>query len=192
MSEEIEVPLEQTLEHAAHESHGGGDHGGSGGGIGWVTWSALLSAVLAVLAAISALQAGAEVNEAMLKQMKSSDQWAYYQSKGIKANITETRAQILEGLGKETPADLKEKIAKYSEEQKEIREKAEVLESESEAHFQKHETFATAVTFCQIAIAVTAIAVLARRRYFLLVSCAFGLIGAVFLVKAFMFGIPHH
>lgn len=192
---EIEVPIEkiqQDLEHAAaHGGHGGGHGAGGSGAQSWVTWSALLSALLAVMAAVAALRAGGEVNEAMLKQMKASDSWAYYQAKGIKANVTETRAQILEGLGKESPADLKEKLARYGEEQKEIKEKAEVLEHESEEHFHRHETFATAVTFFQIAIAVTAIAVLARRRYFLLVSLAFGLIGTVFLVRAFLMAMVH-
>lgn len=179
---EIEVPIEkvqQDLEHAAH--HHGGD-----GEQSWVTWSALLSAVLAVLAAVGALQAGHQVNEAMLMQMKASDTWAYFQAKGIKLNLSETRAQILEGLGKEPGKDIKEKIDKYNEDKKELQEKAEHLEKASEHHFHVHETFATSVTFFQIAIAVTAIAVLARRKKFLLVACAFGAIGAVYVVQGFL------
>lgn len=187
---EIEVPIEkvqQDLEHAAHE----GEHGGGGIHQNWVTWSALLSAVLAVLAAISALQAGHQVNEAMVSQMRASDSWSYYQAKGIKANVTESRVQILEAIGKETPAELKEKVQRYGEEQKEIQEKAKSFEEASEAHFHKHEIFAEAVTFYQIAIAVTAIAVLARRKHFLFVSLGFGIVGIYFLVQGFLAAAPH-
>lgn len=181
---EIEVPLEQTqqdLEHAAHHaSHGGGAQQS------WITWSALLSAGLAVLAAIAALRAGSEVNEAMLKQMRASDSWAFFQAKGIKANGLETRIQILTALGKEVPPELKTKIAEYGTEQKELSEKAKTLDEESEGHFHRHEVFASSVTFYQIAIAITAIAVLSRRRKFLFVAAAFGCVGVGYLVKAFL------
>jgi Domain of unknown function (DUF4337) len=180
---EIEVPIEkvqQDLEHAAHGHHG--DESGAN----WITWSALLSAVLAVLAAVAALQAGHQVNEAMLNQMKASDTWSYFQAKGIKMNLAETRSQILEGLGKEPSADLKSKIEDYQKEKKELSEKAEHLEEMSEAHFHSHEIFATSVTFYQIAIAVTAIAVLAKRKKFLLVAMGFGGVGLFYLVQGFI------
>lgn len=185
---EIEVPIEkiqQDLEHAA--VHGGGGHGG--GGKNWITWSALLSAILAVLAAVAALEAGHHVNEAMLDQMKASDTWAFYQAKSIKANLAETRMDLMQAMGKEAPDHLGEKIAKYAEEQKDLMEKAKEHEAESHYHFTKHEVFAKSVTFYQIAIAVTAIAVLAGRKKFLLVSIAFGLVGLWFLIGGFT--VPH-
>ena len=185
---EIEVPLEklqQDLEHAA--THG--DHGSQQN---WVTWSALLSALLAVLAAVAALQAGHQINEAMLNQLKASDTWSFFQAKSIKSNITETRSQILQGLGKTADANLEKKLAQYADEQKELKHQAETLESTSKAHFHKHEVFATAVTFFQISIAVTAIAVLARRRNFLLVAGSFGAVGIYFLITAFLLGGGGH
>jgi hypothetical protein len=189
---EIEVPIEQLqqdMEHAAHEaSHGGGAGSGGAHGQSWVTWSALLSALLAVLAAVAALQAGHHVNEAMISQMKASDGWAYYQSKGIKANLLQSRVDILAAIGKEPPSGAAEKLVEYDKQQKEISEKAEGNQKQSEAHLTKHEIFAESVTFYQIAIAVTAIAVLARRRKFLYVSGVFGLIGLYYLVQGFLSG----
>ena len=56
----------------------------------------LTTAILAVLAALASLRAGATVNEALLLkteatrlQSEASDQWAYYQAKGIKAAVQE-------------------------------------------------------------------------------------------------------
>ena len=57
---------------------------------------ALTTALFAAVAAIASLEAGSTVNEALaLKteatqfQAKASDQWAYYQAKGLKATVTE-------------------------------------------------------------------------------------------------------
>lgn len=186
---EIEVPIEkvqQDLEHAAHGHHGG-EHGQS-----WVTWSALLSAFLAVFAAVGALNAGHQVNEAMLQQMKGSDTWAYFQAKSIKLSLVESRSQILEGLGKEPARDLKAKGEQYEKEKEELKEKAEGHEKASEAHFRSHEIFARSVTFFQIAIAVTAIAVLARRKQFLFVALGFGAVGIFYFAQGFLsFGGRH-
>ena len=62
---------------------------------GWLTYLALTTAIIAVLAAIASLESGTysnsallEKNEAVLLQAKASDQWAYYQAKGIKRNIS--------------------------------------------------------------------------------------------------------
>ena len=59
---------------------------------------ALTTAILAALAAIASLQAGATVNEALVLkteatrlQAEASDQWAFYQAKGIKAAETKER-----------------------------------------------------------------------------------------------------
>ncbi len=184
---EIEVPLEAVQEQIEHAAHG--SHHDNSSKRNWITWSALLSAFLAVAAAVAALQAGARVNEAMISQMHASDTWAYYQAKSIKQNITESRLHLLKEMGKEEPAELRDKLQKYDDDEKALRAKAEGLERESEAHFAKHEIFAQAVTFFQIAIAVTAIAVLAGRRRFLGGALLFGICGLFFLVKGF---VPTH
>src|SRR5215813_12675105 len=87
MPEEIEVPTEQlheTLHEEAHKAHG------DGGGREWFSQVALSSALLAVLAAIAALLAGHHANEGVLEQIKASDHWSYFQSKGIKASVMQT------------------------------------------------------------------------------------------------------
>ena len=203
--EEIEVPMEQVqehIEHAAHEAHGGGGHGGGHGGgqshgpgasgANWITWSALLSAFLAVAAAVAALNSGHNANESMIEQIHASDQWSYYQAKGIKAAVLESRLQVLEAMGKERPADAKAKVEAYAEDQKEIQEKAKEKEESSLAHFEVHEVFSKAVTLFQIAIAVTAISILAKRKKFLFVALCFGGVGLFYLVQGFLKSAGHH
>ena len=73
------------------------------------------------------------------------------------------------------------KVAKYEEEQGEIKTEAERKQSEARANFHRHEVFARGVTMFQIAIAVAAISALTRKRRFWLVSLVFGAAGCVFL-----------
>jgi hypothetical protein len=179
--EEIEVPLEKILEDTHHHA----EH--AGGGQAWLMQGALLSAILAVFAAISALLAGHYANEAMLEQLQSSDKWSYYQAKGIKSSVLEIKREVQTLLGKGVDPKVEEKLNQYKEDQQEISDQANEKEQESKAHMRQHQTLARSVTFFQIAIAITAIAVLVRKRRFLLVSILFGTIGIFFLVQGYFF-----
>ena len=53
----------------------------------WTLFVAISTALMAVLAALGGMIAGHHSNEALILQIKSSDQWAYYQAKSIKAEI---------------------------------------------------------------------------------------------------------
>jgi hypothetical protein len=178
MPEEIEVPTEH-LHEALHEE-------AEGHGPGWISKVALSAAVLAVTAAVAALLAGHHANEAMLEQMQATDQWAYYQAKGIKGSLVENKLDMLAAVGKEAKEDDRKKIERYKEEQKEIEEKAKELERSSDQHMHRHVIFARAVTTYQVAIALSAIAVLSRKKLLWFVGLALGAIGTGFLGQALL------
>ena len=100
---------------------------------------ALSSALIAVLAAISALLGGHYSNEAMLEQIEASDRYAFFQAKGIKSSVLETRIALLAALGKPmNEADAK-KIEDYKSEQAEIKAEADTLVVASQKHLaQQH------------------------------------------------------
>jgi hypothetical protein len=164
--DEIEVPLEKIHEDIHHAV----EHASQSK---MTNFAALLSALLAVAAAVSALFAGHYANDAMIEQIKSSDKWSYYQAKGIKMAIAEFRRQS------ENSDKLAEKVAGYKAEQEKIKVEADELESESRAHLERHERLAASVTFFQVAIALTAIAVLTRKRRFLMIAAALGGVGLI-------------
>jgi hypothetical protein len=185
MPEEIEVPTEhlhETMHEAAH-GHGGG-HESSESTPGWISQVALSAAVLAVAAAVAALLAGHHANEAMLEQMQATDHWAYYQAKGIKASLVESRMDLRGALGKEATEDDRKKIERYKEEQKEIEEKAHEKEHSSEHHMSRHVVFARSVTAFQVAIALSAISVLSKKKLVWFAGLALGVIGVALLVPA--------
>ncbi|HEY8750882.1 MAG TPA: DUF4337 family protein [Tepidisphaeraceae bacterium] len=137
----------------------------------WIGRVALTAALLAGIAAIASSLSGHHESEGILEQIKASDQWSYYQAKGIKADIFKV-------LKPESP-----EIRRYTEEQKEIRAEATKAQEASRAHMQVHQIFAKAVTFSQIAIAIAAITVLTRRPGFWAVSLIFGGIALAYLAQ---------
>jgi Domain of unknown function (DUF4337) len=170
-----EVPLEQVQEHIEHHAHGHAEEGG-----GFVSGIALSTAILAAFAAVVSLLAGDHANEAMISQMKASDQWAYYQAKGIKANVLTMKTELLAAEGQKVSEKDQEKIKKYGEEQEEIKKDATEKQEEAERHLTKHKILAPAVTMFQIAIAIGAISALTKKKVFWYVSLLFGVIGLGF------------
>ncbi|HET9869726.1 MAG TPA: DUF4337 domain-containing protein, partial [bacterium] len=120
--------------------------------------------------------------EAMLEQIQASDQWNYYQAKGIKAAVLGSKIEILKGERRAPSKEDLEKMEQYKADQEKISGQAKEYERSSEERLGHHESLAFSVTFFQVAIAVGAISALARRRAFWLVSLGFGAVGLVFLV----------
>ncbi|HEY4284199.1 MAG TPA: DUF4337 domain-containing protein [Chthoniobacterales bacterium] len=172
--EEAEVPLESVQEHIHHSAEHSSQR--------WISWVALSTAILAVLAAITGLLSGKHANEAMMSQIEASDQWAFYQAKGIKAAVLDAKT-TLSGTPNEQDH---EKAERYREEQNEIQNEAKAKEGEAKSNFHQHETFASGVTMFQIAIAIAAISALTARRRFWIVSLLFGAVGCVFFVLGFL------
>jgi hypothetical protein len=176
--EEIEVPTEHLHEHMEHHAEESKEK--------WVMGVALTSAFLAALAAVSSLMAGFHANEAMIQRIKSSDQWSYYQAKGIKSAVLGTKVELLKSFKKSVSEQDLKKMEQYKEDQDKISEEAKKFEEESEDHLKHHETLAHSVTLFQVAIAVGAIAALTRKKMFWFVSMGFGAIGLVFFVLGFL------
>ncbi len=168
--EEIEVPTEHLHEAIGEKAK---EHE-----TGWSMYVAISTAMVAVLAALAGLLAGHHSNEALIEQIKSSDQWAFYQAKGIKAEI---KSIAVDGATPDTAA-----IEKYKKEQEEIKEKAEEFEKSSEIHLTKHVSIARSVTLFQVAIAISAIAILTRRKVLWFAGLAFSAVGIVFFLMGIL------
>jgi hypothetical protein len=170
---------EQSNEHAHHILEEGKEK--------WVLFVALSTALIAVLAAITGLLAGMHADDAMLAQIRSSDQWAYYQAKSIKSDILSSSNKILISLGKQPLVQDAEKVKDNKKEQAEIKEKAQDFQKESDLHVVKHAVFARGVTLFQIAIAIGAISIIVKRKSLWLVSICFACIGIFFLIQGIWF-----
>jgi len=200
MPSEIEVPLEHAHEHIAkaHEESAS-DENEKEGKEGWTRLIAVITALLAVVAAIGALRSGLLVNEALLAKNReiihrtqATDQWNYYQAKGIKGIIYATNSQLLPPGSAALTANEAE-VARYKAQQEEIKTKAEGLEKkaeeedkESEHDMEKHHIFAFSVSLCQVSIALSAVAALTRRRRVWFFGLATGVLGMAALIAGFL------
>ena len=173
--EEIESPTEHLSEKMHHEAEHSSEK--------WLKWSVVLSCLFAVAAAISGLQSGYYANEAIMAQIESSDQWSYYQAKGIKAMITKSQIEISSQLHFTDIANQEAKLKKYESEQEEIKKEAESKALQSKQFLHQHEIISRCVTLFQIAIAIMAIAVLTKRHPLVYMASGLGILGIFFLVQ---------
>jgi hypothetical protein len=192
MPEEIEIDtdkLRETIDEEIEHSAGG-----------LLRTIALSTALFAALAAIVSLQAGASVNEALaLKteatrlQAEASDQWGYYQAKGLKSALVDAQRNSWVALDKTPPAQLATDAERYAADQKKSREKAEELErqrdeksAEGDALMHRHHFFAESVALLQVAIALGAVAALTRKRAVWIGSTLLGAAGCGLFAYAFL------
>src|SRR5580704_18413853 len=107
--EDIEVPTEHLHEHI-HESAKESREG-------WSMYAAISTAFMAVFAALGSLMAGHHSNEALISQIKASDQWNYYQAKGIKYDISQSIILLNTAANVEPPKEVKDRQAKLKTDQ---------------------------------------------------------------------------
>lgn len=162
----VHGPHDHEIEHAAQQ------------GDGFAGRVATLTAVLATVGALMSYQGGATQanstlfkNNAAIKKTEASNQWNYYQAKSSKQSLAELAVALAPGEKQEF---YKSEAARYAKEKAEIKQQAEALETEaktwdakSDEELHLHHRWAQATTALQIAIALSAIALLTRRQWLL-------------------------
>ena len=161
---------------------------------------ALTTAIFAAFAAVASLLAGSTINEALVLkneatqlQGQASDQWAYYQAKGIKAAVQSAIAASWTASGHPVPADVDAAEKKYVAQQQEISNEAKKLEherdvksSEADELIHRHHKFAAAVAIFQVAIALGAVGALTRLRSVWIASFVTGVVAIVYFLLPFV------
>ena len=163
----VHGPHDHELEHAAQ-------HGGDK----FTARVAVLTAILSTIGAIFGYMGGHSQNaallyknEAAIQKTAASNHWNYYQAKSNKQNLAELSVTLTTGDAQEK---YRQAVERYKQEKEEIKAEADKLEAEakeadrkSEAEMHVHERWALATTLLQIAIALSAIALLTRKRWLL-------------------------
>lgn len=156
----------------------------------WLSRVGVTTAVLAACASVATMFSASYLNKAMLSQIEASDEWNYYQAKGLKLAVLEGRMEVLEALGKSDAARPSEpdaaRAARYKSEQEEIRKEAEAHQSQAKQHQRRHSLLSLASTAFQIAIAMSAVALLVRKNSFWLLSVLIGLVGIGILTSGLL------
>jgi hypothetical protein len=192
MEEQFEV--ESRLEADEHASGGASGHR-------LITAIAVTTAVLAVCAALSSLLAGraahhslAELNQAAIAQNLASDQWNFYQAKGIKRHVFETQRDVLRLMpspeAAQQGAAYNKEIKRYATEQAQIMKDAKAQEHERDAakaasqrFDERYQRLSLAVASFQIAIVVSSVAAIVRRRSLWYLGLVGGGVGLIILAR---------
>jgi preprotein translocase subunit SecF len=165
----------------------------------WTKYVSLSMIVLAVLAAV-ATQRGAgfssatmkQLNEATFNQAEASDQWSFYQAKGIKQSIQEQERDSLNNVSNPDPkavAAVTGRIDRYEKEKKEITAQAKAFEAKRDearaaatvtANYSRDLGLAT--TLFQIAIALGGITLIMKKRWLWSCSLSAGILAAVQMI----------
>jgi Flp pilus assembly protein TadB len=146
----------------------------------------LTIAVFAVLlAAVSLLGHRTHIEE-VLAQAKASDQWAYYQAKGIRRHNYEIFAELMSSTTSKDEAGAEKarenflhQAERYRDEQNEIEAEARKLEQEVMVAGRKANRFNLGEVFLQIALVVTSITLLTSSRSYWVVGILFATVGVI-------------
>jgi hypothetical protein len=166
----------------------------------WLNYLALSTIILAVCATMATFKGGGFSTRSVLSQTQASDQWAFFQSKSIKGYLYEMQKDQLEmqqktqggKLSPELAAAFQQKIsgyaakiAKYEAEKNKITVDAKKLEAVRDDAQQHSQAFGVAVIFLQIAILLSSIAALLKKKYVWVIGVVIGAYGVLQFVNGF-------
>jgi hypothetical protein len=141
-------------------------------------------AILAVCVAVVSLLGHRAHTEEIVMQARASDQWSYYQAKNIRRHNYEMgvdQLTLMEFKDKAQADKVREKYQKeaerYTKEQAEIEEQAKELEKESALAQRKADRFDLGEVFLEIALVISSLALLSRKRFYWFLGIASGLAG---------------
>ena len=189
---ELKEQIDSRVEHATEGHHPA--HTAT-----WIRYLSLSTAMIAVFAAVATLESGSMSNEAildkseaMLNQARASDQWSYFQAKGVKSAIAASGAELAGDTRPELATKMRADAQRLKGEAEEIHTHAEefekkVIESNerSESLMEHHHRFAISVTMLQIAIALSAIAALTRRKPLWFLGLGVSAVGLAMFARGF-------
>jgi hypothetical protein len=166
----------------------------------WLNYLAFSSVILAVCATLSTFKGGSYSTRTVLSQTQASDQWAFYQSKSIKGylyEIQKTELEIeLQNLKGDTPENIRKQmqahiaaydsnITRYDSEKAEIQKKAREFESVRDHALLHGGSFHLAVIFLQIAILLSSISALMKKKPVWILGLATGVFGVIYFINGF-------
>lgn len=167
----------------------------------WLNWLALTTVIFAVCATLATFKGGGYSSRSIMSQSQASDQWAYFQAKAIKSYLYQMQVEKLElellGIPQGAPqamtdayrekiSDHKKKLEKYEQEKLAIQHEAKQQESIRDEAQTHSKAFGIAVIYFQIAILLSSIAGLLKKKPLWLTGIASGLVGLVYFADGFL------
>jgi hypothetical protein len=132
---------------------------------------ALLAVIAAITGSLETVEDGSAIiaaQEAVLSQDQATDQWSYYQAKGVKAEVYQVAADQggpkADGYAKMAKAE-EAKQNKAHDDATKFEEERKAAVTLSQSHEQRHHRLTLGATLLEMGIAISTIAIITRRRW---------------------------
>jgi hypothetical protein len=167
----------------------------------WLNYVALTTVIFAVCATLSTFKGAGYSTRSVLTQTQAANQWAYYQAKSIKGYLYEIERESVDLEMKKSKSNTSksvadeygermalytQKIKKYDDEKAEIFKEAKKLESIRDDAQIHSGIFGIAVIFLQIAILLSSISALMKKKVVWVAGAAAGVVGLVYFANGFL------
>jgi hypothetical protein len=150
-------------------------------------------AILAVCVAVVSLMGHRSHTEELMMQNRATDQWAYYQAKNIRRHNYEMGLDMIPLIdfkdkeqAEKVRAKYQQEAERYTKEQAEIEEQAKDLEGESARAQRKADRFDLGEVFLEIALVISSLALLSRKRFYWFLGMILGFAGLGVAATSFL------
>ncbi len=160
--------------------------GGAGGEEpAWIRWASVSTMVMALFSAAAGLMAGKAANEAIIGREEEIVEIIDLDRAELEHEVLLNRTLVLESMGRVPEPSLLRRIEADAEAIQEYQARASQDRAESTAALDTHELFAVGTTVLSMAITLTAMAVIVRRKAVWYVGVGIAAAGAAILAYGF-------
>lgn len=183
MAFELEESAEVAVEAIMEECVVGGENGPE---MKWIGMVAISTMIMALFSALGALMVGSTANEMLLSRTSEIIAEVKMENDRLEADIISVNVDLLTALGRDAEAKKLGEIKRDRDEMEEL--SAVVSEKESEAGeaLEAHEKFGIGLTLLSVAVTLSGMALISRRRPVWYVALLIAVGGVVFVVMGFL------
>lgn len=167
----------------------------------WLNYLAMTTVLFAVCATLSTFKGAGYSTKSVLAQTQAANQWSYFQAKSVKGYLYEIQREAVDLEMKKDKENMSpsvtveyekrrevynQKIKKYDGEKAEISKEAKRLEALRDSAQRHSGIFGIAIIFLQIAILLSSIAALMKKKEIWFLACACGFGGILYFANGFL------
>ena len=150
----------------------------------WLTWISISTMAMAVITAVGILLAGITLNEFFLERTQELVELNRLGVDRVNMEVLESKLHILTVLGEPLDSDEVQKLQDYREEASVLAPLVAEEDAVSRRALFEHELFAIGVTLLSIAITITAVSAILKKKSLWFSGLAVGALGAGFVAVA--------
>ncbi len=162
----------------------------------WLNWLAITTIIFSACATLATFYGGKFSNRSVLSQTKAANMWAFFQAKSIKQYSYELQKDQFEidSLSADSEKliayrehinDYLNQIARYEAEKKQAMDSARAFEVLKSEYQNSGSIFSLSVVFLQVAIVLSALSALLKKKYIWVVGVVIGCIGLLNFMNGF-------